>query len=240
MDIRMLDNDALVQFRLGNSDLVVADGQDLDIPGAAGLQFAVQPPPPPQPSPPQQPQEQYEEDDDDDDEDDFQGCVGCMFGDRKYDKIKAPKFSMLNSLLDSTLFVIPNEATARSIAAFYRNEIYEPIIERGGLLPRWSWNNVYEHITQHMRKNPDVFIAASTEIMDDLEKKAKSLADQAYQAGDADEFRKTSRIVILANKRNEDLRQLNSKKMWGWTEGGFHYKAGSGGKIMNLSRIKIT
>ncbi len=238
----MLDSDALCHYTLDNAQLV-ADGRDLDIPGAQNMQFAmaapVQAPPSPQPPPPLQ--EQFEDDeDDDDDNQDFQGCVGCLFGERRYDKVKAPKFSMMNQLLDNTLFVIPNEAMARSIAAFYRNEIYDPIMNSGGLAPPWSWRAILTHITEHMRKNPDVFIGASTELMDELEQKARKLTERAYAEGDADEFRKSARILILANKRNEDLRQLNPKKMWGWCESGFHYDTTAGAKLMNLSRITIT
>lgn len=246
----MLGNDALSAFRLGNEQLI-ASGQDLDIPGAASLQFQVPRAPSPPPPPPSE-DGGYEMSTDvlyDDDEPAFGDCVGCMFGERKYDKVKAPKFALMVELMDAALFSIPNRAAAVQIAEYYESEIRGPILATGGAMPPWpvdGEDGVYDHIfgtdgrSGHMRKNPDVFIASSIEVMDETEEALREAIRWHRRDRDADGLRKTARALVLVNNHNRTLREADTKKMWGYSEAGFRYDPNTRAKLLHYSRIKVT
>lgn len=235
MDPTGMEDAALYSIRINNERLV-ASGSDLDIPGARGMRFVV--PPAAEAAPP--PEVLYEHDAPMEAEEDSADCVGCMFGQRKYDQIKAPLYARMVQLLDEALFSIPNPATAATIYKYYEHEIRQPILLAGGMMPLWTPDDILHHLKKHMDKNPDIWVANTTEDLGDMRDDLRECMQWHKEERNADEMRKTVRTMALVIKLEADVRQLDTKKMWGYSKNGFRYDPKTRNQLIHLTRIKVT
>ncbi len=252
-----------VTYSMSNRE-IRTEGRELDLPETEGLPFDFGPEPP-QMVPMEQDgsdAEQYqisddvvmdifggggggggsdeeEEEEDDDDAIRGSGCFLCDWGERRYDKIMAPKVDRLNQILQEGFGNISTEALSHALASYYQSEIRRPALYRGERLPVWRPKDVEKHITEHMTGNPSVWLMLTIKRLQFYELWLDKQLKQDAASGDRIGAFQCMRLSLQVNRRLELLNQMDPKNMWGYNENGFKFDPRMMGQFVHLTRVRV-
>lgn len=145
-------------------------------------------------------------------------CFGCMWGHRQFDRVASEKLNRMADIFDKHFLRSESPELAHLLSLYYQAEIYKPGRKTGKNFPRWTENQIFIHIEEHILE-PRVFLAKS------IRKciKAKRALEMFFFREDLitqqrmyDE--KAMRMWLLFDKRQSDLYNCDYKGMFGYSE----------------------
>ncbi len=144
-----------------------------------------------------------------------ENCRGCLWSKYEYEEGQMDNLTMLLRIIESLCFRIPTKTVARIGHLFYKDKIYDPLIEGGTPGPMWRTWEIEYHIENHI-KDPRFHIVSTREKYDKISKVLyKSLFIEKEIAGviTRELHEKHFKAFNESTKRIEDLLKLEPDKM---------------------------